>query len=383
MEIPASPELLNQQVPARNVYPDKQTAADIFVQRVNDGAIDFIETPTSSESQVGVYTESFRKNEAFEQRRVDNTFDLAFVRAKAWWLPAGKVDHSTWLDTASLRHVAVLKIDEDNIVINDFSGKFDLEKFYETLVEQTRFLATKGFNAAKQFHTVNVLSRDHPTFAVPPHLKKKYPEGYIHAQANKTGLLIINERALNETSESTTDYENTVGKGFTSTFLHEYGHFLHDGLNDFHDEYSVALGWRRRHEHMTDDYGNFLNKKRTSYFHVSELIDDYGKGVKVMGQAIPHVLITPDGPHDPEIKPPSIYGAEASHEDIAESFAAYALGEHLDKKRTVMMQKIIEPKLVFPAGYMPDISVTPMAPPDFDAFDYYMPKTIKFWHSHR
>jgi hypothetical protein len=414
MEMTLSRENNNLGVPARCVYPTRVEALGLLDSKVKCGDIgvqfiekdekgsdvsffrntdefygyDFSQAPVAGYTPLELSTNLPEQQQArFLQEAESKAAGAAltiFAKNNLWWVQRGDKDYDAWLDDATLHGSAVAEIGGKNIIINDFSGNIDRQKFLQELEDLLVSYSQKGLNPAEYFQVINILDESFPNFEVPEHIKAKAPQAFKAAQATERGVIIFNERTISGGLNMEVDDGFTVGRTWQDTFNHELGHFLDMGLagHNYKSDLATSLGWHKRVDVGVDDYGNlFETGVEAGRDYGLSVVDDYGLSTKVYNAKLPDILLA-DGKMDingGEVKPPSLYAHENSAEDIAESFAAHmAFGgvkKHLDSRRTSAMEQLIQEKSNMEAS-LEGVRVHEVAVEDFDPLDY-ISKTIK------
>lgn len=417
METP-SPEIRQHiEVPARQCFPARETMIQQFNAHVESGQIDLIPGETS-ETNVHPYTWNFvtrnpgldfsqlvtnqsytyeevldalpeGQRKAFEKAEADNLnqacFQSGLAGAQAWWVSENPTqDRYPWLDTATLHAMFRVEIGNHSFMINDFSGKVDIDKIVNGLKDIATMLEAKGVNIGSLLNVLNIQPEDHPDFVVPEKVKEELPTAFVAANVNKARRVMnFNERSFLERDfrEQHKDGEFVAVAGWGPAFVHELGHFLNMGFSDLDDNsYALEIGWAVRRHAAVDDYGEQHILAPLDFPHGSGdfITDDFGNQVFIA--ASKHAKILVDGYKDKNgktVAPPSKYAGSDDAEDIAESFAAYVfVPEKLDTKRTAMAERLIDS--VREDQEPQEVILTPISLKDFDPWEEILPKKIKY-----
>lgn len=418
IELPITSEQLAH-IDARKVYlngPDSREYFDSMIEKgdasitiVGDGescdairtffppldveGVDFSNIPT------GTYTVEEEAEQIPEEQRAifsgwlrkrvaDNAFNVSWGMHNAWWIDSGwdkGKDSNKWLDTAKLHNVGVLSVDDKKMVVNDFSGKVDIDKVYKGLNSVARDYVEKGINIVDYVTTFNILPEDSPGFAIDDATRARLgndPKLYVQAAAGSKGLFLMNEMTLLDDFSNIPLGEDgrpfAVSRDWSDVFAHELAHFLDRGIDGAEGSTKVAnkLGWFLRCEVLTDDYGNLIELERQLFG--TSIVDDFGNDIFISNLRQPQILLSSGiNKNGFEIRPPSRYAEESAGEDIAESFAAYITGNvQLDDARLATVSELAEERATLKDDSNINITVAQHDPHTFNPYEY-LPRHLR------
>jgi len=326
--------------------------------------------------------------EAIDKQEINSAFDFTFAQNSTgtWWVTQPSMrEMDPWLQDAELVDFTEVRVGDNRIAVSFFTDQVDPEEVSDGISEVAATLAAAGLDLSDKIRWINVVDENiYVDFKVPPQILEKFPTAYVAAMArNSRSEIKLNAKMF----KSNYDKRNEDGqklshaRNWRDTLVHEIGHLYNMGLNDMTDASpAVDIGWRRRDAIITDDYGNLIELRDSANWADSSryVMDDYGNEVFIGAVKAAHQLLS--GGLDAEgklIEPPTRYASESSHEDIAESFAAYFAGDPLDGVRRAAIEKIIASNRTLETGDVPEVSVDRIKPSDVDIWSY-LPRHIRF-----
>lgn len=417
METPRPEIKTHNEVLARQCYPNRETLVAQFNKLVDSGDLSLV--PTALEhSTVSVTTWDFTDKYptidfSYLASGVSYDYDdvLAGIpkdqwadfiaqeddklrkscfqvdisqRARAWWVGINEdIEFSPWLDSATLHSIHEVRVGEASFLINDFSGKVDIETIVKGIGDIAQMLEEHGLNLGQLFNVLNIQPEDFADFEVPAHIKEKDPKLFVAATANKMrGILTFNEKTFIGREFHEEDKGFVAANGWGPTFVHEFGHFLNMGLSDMSDtSFARDIGWAARRDVANDDYGtqhDIVMKHRMPGWG-DYVTDDMGEQVFVSASKLAKILV--EGYTDntgKTVTPPSEYGATNDAEDIAESFAAYFYApEKIDETRRAMVERLIASKATDTNGSQ-EVRIRALDIKSFDPWETVLPKEIRY-----
>jgi len=326
--------------------------------------------------------------EALDEKELTSAFDFTFAQNSTgtWWVNQPTMrEMDPWLQDAELIDFTEVRVGDNRIAVSFFTDQVDPEEVSNGISEVAATLAAAGLDLSDKIRWINVVDESiYADFQVPQQILEKFPTAYVAAQArNSRSEIKLNSKMFkSDYAKKNEDVQKlSHAKSWKDTLIHEIGHLYNMGLHDMSDASpAVDIGWRRRDAIITDDYGNLIEVRDSADWYDSSryVMDDYGNEVFISAVKAAHQLLSAGLDTEGKvIEPPTRYASESSHEDIAESFAAYFAGDPLDGVRRAAIEKIIATNRTLETGDVPEVSFERIKPSDVDIWSY-LPKHIRF-----